>query len=131
MESKYRKYSIEEKETLADLVEKYKEEYDKELEENQKKNKVWNKNKRAFVTKGMSWGYLSRAVRTAYPSLANVSASDEKFQAAVKVATRAFENRKRKVEGGEENVSGLKKKYRESGGGRKAQAVEVRQAMFE
>ena len=37
MELKYRKYSIEEKEKLADLVEKYKEEYDKELEENKKK----------------------------------------------------------------------------------------------
>ena len=52
MEAQNRKYSLEEKERLAELVEKYKEEYDREIEEKAKGPKVWDKRRKKFVTPG-------------------------------------------------------------------------------
>ena len=69
-------------------------------------------------------------MKTAHPSMSHLTEKDERFKSALMVARRAYETRKRKAgDGGD--TSGLKKKFREGGGGRKQQAVEVRQAMFE
>ena len=54
MESQNCKYSLEEKERLAVLVEKYKKEYDKEVEEKAKGPKVWDRSRKMFVTPGMT-----------------------------------------------------------------------------
>ena len=70
-------------------------------------------------------------MRTAHPSLAHLTKKDEKFSSACAAARRAYDTKKRKAGEGGGETSGLKKKFRESGGGRKAQAIEVRQAMFE
>ena len=75
MEAQRRKYTLEEKEKLAELVEKYKEEYDKEVEEKTNGPKVWDKRRKKYVTPGMTWGYLARAVKTAQPSMAHMTDS--------------------------------------------------------
>ena len=51
MEKHYNKYSLEEKEKNADLVEIYKREYEEKVEENKKNPKHWNPKLKKFVTK--------------------------------------------------------------------------------
>ena len=108
MESQNRKYSLEEKERLAVLVEKYKKEYDKEVEEKAKGPKVWDRRRKMFVTPGMTWGYLAKAVKTAHPSMSHLTEKDERFKSALMVARRAYETRKRKAGDGGDTQSSQK-----------------------
>ena len=45
----------------AELVEKYKAIYDREVEE-KSKEKQWDPKRKRFVTPSVQWGYLTRAV---------------------------------------------------------------------
>ena len=46
-----RKYSSQDKEKFARLAEEYKNEYEKERKENEKKNLEWDRQRKRFVTK--------------------------------------------------------------------------------
>ena len=132
MEKKHERYSLEEKEKMADLIEKYKAEYEKEVEENKQQPKVWdNRKKKLVVQKAKKGDFLARAIRELYPSLANCKNTEPKFRNAIMVASRCLENRENKRKHSDMIDAGSKKKFRESGAGRKSQAVEVRQAAFE
>ena len=75
MENKNKKYSISEKEELAKLYIKYKEEYDK-----QEKIEKYNAKKRKFVNSSSNTaGYLSKAVRELHPSLRNKPSESNEF----------------------------------------------------
>ena len=130
MEKHCNKYSLEEKEKIADLVEIYKREYEEKVEENKKNPKHWNPKLKKFVTKEVKGGYVARAVRELYPSLAYLKNDDPKFRSALRVANRCIKNRENKRKSFE-LISKENKKFRGPGGGRKAQAVEVRQAAFD
>lgn len=124
------KYSTEEKEKLASLAEEYKAAYEREKEAGEK---VWDRRRKKFVKKSsdaVKEGYLAKAVREMFPSLNQLKADDPEFVRAVKVAKRALENREGKRKAGEDVDVGSKKRFREAGGGRKAQAEEVRQALY-
>ena len=114
-------------------MEKYKELYDAEVEEKAKLKKQWDPKRKTFVQPTVQWGYLTRSVKEVFPHLQNLSSKDEKVIKAVAVARRAYENRKRKRDAGDIDASdaGARKKFRAAGGGRKAKALEVRQAAFE
>ena len=105
MENKNKKYSISEKEELAKLCIKNKEEYDK-----QEKIEKYNAKKRKFVNSSSNTaGYLSKAVKKLYPSLRNKPSESNEFK--------------------EEPVN-KKKKFRQSGGGRKPVALEACMEIF-
>ena len=53
MEAQKRKYTLKEKERLAEYVEKFKDEYDREVEEKAKGPKVWDRRRKKFVTPGI------------------------------------------------------------------------------
>ena len=132
MEQKHKSYSLEEKEKMADLIEKYKAEYEKEVEENKQKPKVWDNRKKKLVVPSAKKGdFFARTIRELYPSLANCKNEDQKFRKAIMVARRSLDTRENKRKCGDLIDAGSKKKFREPGGGRKSQALEVRQAAFE
>ena len=135
MEKKYDRYTLAEKEKLADVVEKYKVLYDKEVEEKSKLPKQWDPKRKTFVTPAVQWGYLSRSVKEVFPHLAKLPSKEDRVIKAVAVARRAYETRKMKRKAAEDleidSVSTSEKKFRAEGGGRKAKALEVRQAAFE
>ena len=65
LERKYEKYTVEEKEKLATLAEKYKAEYLQEAKELEK-NKVWDRRRKKYVapkSESMKDGFLVRAVK--------------------------------------------------------------------
>ena len=102
------------------------------MEENKKLPKVWdNRKKKLIVRKTKKGDFLARAIRELYPSLANCKNEDPKFKKALMVARRSLETRENKRKCGDLIDAGSKKKFREPGGGRKSQALEVRQAAFE
>ena len=118
MERKKRKYSIDEKEKLAQLCATYKEEYDKfEI-----KSKYDSK-KRKYTNSTSTSGYLSKAVREMYPSMKDMPSEDPEFKKAIQVARRSYNSYMK--EGNDEPIN-KKKKFRQAGGGRKTVAVEVR-----
>ena len=79
---------------INQICEKYKAEYEKEVEENKQLPKVWNQRKRKFVVKSAKKGdFLARAVRELYPSLANCKNEENKFRNAIMVAKRDLESR--------------------------------------
>ncbi|CAL4062693.1 unnamed protein product [Meganyctiphanes norvegica] len=127
---KYGRYSQEEKEKLTDVVENYKVEYEKEIEEKNKLPKHWDAKRKKFVKQSVKGGYMARAIRELYPSLANVQNDDPKFQRAIGVARRALKSRQNKRKR-KSIAAGSNKKFRGPGGGRKVKAIEVRQAAFD
>ena len=145
---KRKQYTLDEKEKLGRLAEKYKREYKELLEEKTKLPKVWNQRRKKMVPQNAAQsggGYLARAVREAFPSLKNVSHDNQDLKNAIKAAARALEIRENKKEGAELDYavdddddddhmftsSSSKRKCREPGAGRKCKAPEVRRALFE
>lgn len=120
MERKKRKYSIDEKEKLAKLCIKYKEEYD-----NHEGVEKYVSKKKKFTKSTMSSGYLSKAVREMYPSLKGKSSEDPDFKRALQVARRSLNSYI--DEGNQKNCEPVHKKtkFRQAGGGRKTVALEV------
>ena len=118
MEKKKRKYSIDEKEKLAKLCAKYKDEYD-----NFEGTSNYNSRKRKHATSSLACGYLSKAVREMYPSMKDKSSEDPDFKKAVQLARRSYQAYQ---ENSCDEPVNKKTKYRQAGGGRKSVAVEVR-----
>ena len=70
---------------------KYKEEYDKEVEEN--KNAVnYNERRKKHTAKLPREGYLARAVREYYSDLNGLKNDDPVMKKAVKLGKRCYEN---------------------------------------
>lgn len=65
MEPEHNKYSLAEKERVGEIVEKFKIIYDKEKEEKDKAALKWDRRRKKYVTPGVTWGYLAKAVKTA------------------------------------------------------------------
>ena len=123
MENKNKKYSISEKEELAKLCIKYKEEYDKQ------KIEKYNAKKRKFVNSSSNTaGYLSKAVRELYPSLRNKPSESNEFKKAIQVARRCYQSYTADTK--KDEPVNKKKKFRQSGGGRKPVALEVCMELF-
>lgn len=118
-------YSNDEKLQLAELVEKYKIEYDTEVENNRGKLKYDLKRKK-YVPIRPTWGYISRAVREFYVDLKDCASNDPSFRKALKVATRAHND----LPLLRDPVTHPAHKVRAAGGGRKRKAPEVREALF-
>ena len=124
MENKNKKYSISEKEELAKLCIKYKEEYDK-----QEKIEKYNAKKRKFVNSSSNTaGYLSKAVRELYPPLRNKPSESNEFNKAIQVARRCYQSYT--ADTNKDEPVNKKKKFRQSGGGRKPVALEVCMEIF-
>ena len=80
LEKKRDKYSLAEKEKVSALAEKYKLEYETLKAENESKPEVYDcrRNKQVKVTTHLQLqGYISRAVRETYPSLADSPQKDQ------------------------------------------------------
>ena len=124
MERKKRKYSFDEKEKLARLCAKYKEEYD-----NHETVEKYDPKKRKFTKSRMSnsSGFLSKAVREMYPSMKEKPSDSPDFKKAIQLARRSYNSYI--DEENQENFEPAlkKKKFRQTGGGRKSVAVEVRE----
>ena len=127
---KYRakeKFSLNEKKELAELVEKYKVKYDKEVE-TLKGQTTYDFRTKKHVPKKPKQGFLATAVREFYSDLTDVRHNDPNLLSAIKLAKRCHD---KLVDGGFDNEEPSKKRFRMEGGGRKCKAPEVRQAMFE
>ena len=124
MENKNKKYSISEKEELAKLCIKYKEEYDK-----QEKTEKYNAKKRKFVNSSSNTaGYLSKAVRELYTSLRSKPLESNEFKKVIQVARRYYQSYT--ADTNKDESVNKKKKFRQSGGGRKPVALEVCMGIF-
>ena len=121
------KYSLEERNALGELVKKYKEEYDKQVE-----NSATQINYNAKNEKTPHEGFIARAVREFYDDLKDVKHDDPKFTAAVKLGKRCHQNLIEREEAGEiMEPTCSKSKYRKEGDGRKVTVPKVRKALFE
>ena len=109
-------YFLKEKKDLGQLVEKER----IELEDKKAKSKK-------FASKGPKNSYVSKAVRSYYPALKNAKSTDDAFLKARYVAIRS--HKKFLANGFPEKPA--KNRCRAPGGGRKAQAPEVREALFD
>ena len=124
MENKNKKYSISEKEELAKLCIKYKEEYNKK-----EKIEKYNAKKRKFVNSSSNTaGYFSKTVRQLYPSLRNKPSESNEFKKAIKAARRCYQSYT--ADTNKDEPVNKKKKFRQSGGGRKPVALEVCMEIF-
>ena len=85
MEKKKRKYSFDEKEKLARLCAKYKEEYD-----NHETVEKYDPKKRKFTKSRVSSGFLSKAVREMYPSMKEKPSDSPDFKKAIHLARRSY-----------------------------------------
>ena len=113
------------KKELVELVEKYKKECDKEVKALQGKTHDYKRREHAQMKPKQ--GFLTAAVREFYSGLANVKNDDNNLSKALKFAKRCLE-KYLNDEFVDEEPS--KKWFRESGGGRKCKAPEVREAML-
>ena len=121
METKNKKYSIDEKEKLAKFYLKYKEEYD-----NHDTVKKYNSKKRKFTSSILASGFLSKAVRETYPSLSKKSSESPEFKKALQVARRSYQSYiNHSKDGSSIEAANKKRKFRQAGGGRKPVVVEV------
>ena len=121
MEKKNKKYSIDEKEKLAKLCLKYKEEYD-----NHDTVKKYNSKKRKFTSSTLASGFLSKAVRETYPSLSKKSSESPEFKNALQVARRSYQSYiNHSKDRSSIEPANKKRKFRQAGGGCKPVAVEV------
>ena len=120
----YTKYPVSEKIELAKIVAKYKEEY-----ENQTIKRYDSRRKR-WVTSTPKDGVYSKAVRAFFVDLKDASFADDEFKKAVSYARRCFENY-----GNPDAQNDLeepsKKRFRAEGAGRKTQAPEFRDELFQ
>ena len=121
METKSKKYSIDEKEKLAKLCLKYKEEYD-----NHDTVKKYNSKKRKFTSSTLASGFLSKAVRETYPSLSKKSSESPEFKKALQAARRSYQSYiNHSKDRSSIEPANKKRKFRQAGGGHKPVAVEV------
>ena len=118
-------YKNDEKLELAKVVEKYKKQYDEEVEKNHGKTKYDYRLKRHVSVKP-KWDSYSKTVREFYTDMKDVPNDHPDFQWAFKVATRAFEN----ITDLRDPASRPVKEARASGDGRKRKAPEIRSALF-
>ena len=119
-------YSLSEKRELGELVSKHKEKYDNEVKELEGKTRYDYKRKKHVQLKPQQ-GFLAAAVREFYTDLSKVKHDDPKLVNALKFAKRCYEKYLANDFGEEPS----KKRFRESGAGRKCKAPEVREEMFE
>ena len=121
MENKNKKYSVSEKEELAKLC----------ITKSDKQEKIekHNAKKRKFVNSSSSTaGYFSKAVRELYPSLRNKPSESNEFKKAIQVARRCYQSYT--ADTNKDKPVSKKKKFRQSGGGRKPVALEVCMEIF-
>ena len=124
-------YSLEEKNALGELVKKYKEEYDKQVE-NSATQINYNEKMRKHTKKTPREGFIAWAVREFFDDLKDLKHDDPKFTAAVKLGKRCHQNLIEREEAGEiMEPTCSKSKYRKEGGGRKVTIPNVREALFE
>ena len=122
------KHSLSEKEELGKLCVKYKEEYDKQVEEY--KNAVnYNERRKKHTAKLPREEYLARAVREYYSDLNGLKNDDHGMKKAVKLGKRCYENQIASQCDIKEPPT--KSKFRNPGGGRKVTAPEVREALYD
>ena len=128
----YDKYSLDEKNAFGKLVAKYKTEYDDEVKRLKGNTRCDGKRKQHVDLKPKE-GYISKSVRNFYADLKNAKHDDKSFKSASTLAVRChksiLKNTWNDIE--DENEKAPKKRFRESGGGRKPKALEVREAVFE
>ena len=103
-----------------------KEEYQDELKDLEGKKKYDNKRKR-HVSVTPTWGPLAKSVRLFYADLKDAKNSDQHFQNAIKLAERCYNS----LAELDDCSKPPAKIFRASGGGRKSQAPEVRDALFQ
>ena len=121
METKNKKYSIDEKEKLAKLCLKYKEEYD-----NHDIVKKYNSKKRKFTLSTLASRFLSKTVRETYPSLSKKSSESPEFKKVLQVARRSYQSYvNNSKDGSNIEPANKKRKFRQAGGARKPVAVKV------
>ena len=121
------KYSLSEKKQLGKLISNNKEKYDKELKELEGKTRYDHKRRKHVPVKPKQ-GLIATAVREFYTNLSKVKHDNPNLVKALKFAKRCYEKYLANDFEGEEPP---KKRFRESGAGRKCKAPEVREAMFE
>ena len=95
-----------------------------------KKKKVYDSKKKEMVVPIPKEGYIAKRIRYYYDDLRNVPNSNLNFQVARKFAERCykdFQNPNDSVD----TSKAQKGRFRKSGAGRKAQAPEVRDSLFE
>ena len=116
-----RKYPVDEKRDLAKMVAKYKQIYDETIA----KKKQYNPKTKTWTVPKPN--YVSQAVRKFYPELKAKLAHDMDFRKAHSFAQRCFNQ----FEKAPQLEPIPNKRFRAPGGGRKARAPEVRDALFE
>ena len=121
------KYSLSEKKQLGELISNHEEKYDKELKELEGKTRYGHKRKKPVPVKPKQ-GFIVAAVREFYTDLSKVKHDNPNLVKALKFAKRCYGKYLANDFEGEEP---LKKSFRENGAGRKCNAHEVREAMFE
>ena len=121
------KYSLSEKEELGKLCVKYKEEYDKKVEENNAVN--YNERRKKHSKIVPREGYLARGVREYYSDLNGLKNDDPVMKKAVKLGKRCYGNQI--ASQCDIKKPPTKSKFRNPGGGRKVTAPEVREALYD
>ena len=123
------KYTLAEKQKLGECVEMCKKEYDAQVALLKGKTRYDAKRKK-FVVQTPKQSFLAKAVRTVYSDLADAKHNDSSLEKALKLAKRCHEKYLAKDFSSSDDFSKAKI-FRETGAGRKPQAVEVRQALFQ
>ena len=119
-------YSNQEKLELAELVEKMKEEYNLEVEkQNKGKTKYDHKRKRHVPIKP-STGFITKALRQFYGDLKDAKNNDAEFVRAVKLAACSYNE----IDSLRDPSSCPPKKARAQGARRQRKAPEVRIGLF-
>ena len=121
------KYSLVQKKELGELLEKYKKEYNKEVKALQGKTRYDYKRKKHVPIKPKQ-GFLPTVVSEFYSDLAGVKHNDNNLSTALKFEKRFHE---KYLNGEFVDEEPSKKIFRESRGGKKCQAPEVIEAIFE
>ena len=122
------KYTLAEKEELGKLCKRFKEEYDAKVEQNKDKAN-WSKRERKHTKMLPKEGYIARAVRAYYPDLQDLKHNDPILEKAVKLGKRCYDQAMK--DENEVTIPATKSKYRQPGGGRKAVAPTVREALYD
>ena len=122
------KYTLQEKRVLAAFVFACKKHFDEKGP-----TKKWDQKKRKIVETNPSVGFVSKAVREYYSDMKTKKSTDPEFLKAKSYARRCFE-----TYGDAESLDDLasreepaKKRFRAEGAGRKPQAPEFRDQLFE
>ena len=118
------KFTIGDKLELGKIVAELKETYDIQC-----KKKQWDSKRGKWVVSKPKEGYLSKAVRGHFRNLKKLPSSDQKLVNAVQYARRCYDVYTKNARFDAEEPS--KKRCRREGGGRKAQAPEFRDSLYQ